>query len=746
MREPRAPALGAALIMLTALAVLELTARLIPVPHAGALLCLIIVAIAYRSGVPGGLVAALFAVTAVAVGDAAGSVLLPGAGPLAVRIAVAAVAFPGVALLVGMLRRRSGRRLEQEIAARDAALVTERRFRQLVDNLQAVVWEGDPETYAVSFVGGAAERAFGYPRGLWLGDPGFWRRLIHPEDYEAVLAACTDAARRGEDHELEYRVVTQDGETRWVRDLVRVEHARDGRPSRLCGVLVDVTARRASEIELRETKDRLRRILDQAADALFVYDPEGRIVEVNDRACERLGYAREELLAMRMADIQPEPGHLPLPDGPLDLLTHVGVHRRRDGTTFPIEVRAGVIQWRSRAVVVAIARDVSERMRLEEQLRMSQKMEAVGLLAGGIAHDFNNLLTAIKGHIEMLLLETEPGDVVRADLEEIAKAADRAAELTRQLLAFSRRQIFTPAPLDLRLLVEELHPVFERMAGDSVRLTTGGESTFPVHADRGQIEQVLLVLVSNALEAMPDGGELRVATHDQRVERGDALLRRHPYVVPGEYLVISVSDTGHGMDAATLARIFEPFYSTRTKDHAAGLGLSTAYGIVKQSDGYIIADSAPGAGTTLSVYLPRAGSALPDPATGSDPTRHRDPDRLVLVVEDEPAVRALIGRVLVKKGYAVIEAANGREALQLAGDATRPVDLLISDIVMPEMDGPELARRLADVRPGIPVLLISGYSHDAIVREGGFPPGTAFLGKPFTPSELATRVEEILSR
>jgi nitrogen-specific signal transduction histidine kinase/CheY-like chemotaxis protein len=398
-------------------------------------------------------------------------------------------------------------------------------------------------------------------------------------------------------------------------------------------------------------------------------------------------------------------------------------------------------------MVVASARDVSERIRLEQQLRMSQKMEAVGLLAGGVAHDFNNLLTAIKGHIEMLLLETEPGHVVRADLEEIAKAADRAAELTRQLLAFSRRQIFTPAPLDLGLLVRELRPVLERMAGDGVRLTTSADSTLPVHADRGQIEQVLLDLVSNALEAMPRGGELHVATQDERVDPGAPLLRRHPYVLPREYVVLSVSDAGHGMDAATLARVFEPFFTTRNKDRAAGLGLSTAYGIVKQSDGYIIADSAPGSGSTLRVYLPRAGSTLPDDhASDATAERHVDPDRLVLVVEDEPAVRSLIGRVLTKRGYAVIEAANGREALQLAADSSRPVDLLISDIVMPGMDGPELARRLATLRPGLPVLLISGYSHDAIVREGGFPPGTAFLGKPFTPSELAARVEEILDR
>ncbi len=649
----------------------------------------------------------------------------------------------GVLIVAVLLVARFRRGLAEEVAAREAALAAQRRFQQLVDNVDAVVWEGDPETYRVSFVNSGAERAFGYPVSAWLAGPGFWRRFIHPDDFDAVLQHCAEAARRGEDHTLEYRVVTASGELRWVHDQVRVETDAEGRPARLFGVMVDITSRQRGEAALRETQERLRRIIDQAADPLLVHDQDGRFVEVNRRACEVLGYTRDELLSLRVADIEVDrrPG---TPDGDGDVVTHSATYRRRDGTTFPVEVRAGRVQWDGRPMMVAIARDMSERNRLEQQLRMSQKMEAVGQLAGGVAHDFNNLLTAIKGHIELLLQETGPGHVVRSDLEAIAKAADRAAELTRQLLAFSRRQIFTPESVDLNGFVESLRPVAERMADGRVRVRTVTAASQPAHVDRAQLEQVLIILISNALEAMSDGGELTIGARDEHVDEDAELRWRHAYVQAGEYVVLYVADTGHGMDAATAARVFEPFYTTRNKGRTAGLGLSTAYGIVKQSDGYIIAESAPDRGTTFHVYLPRQGTRAERPA--HEPRSDAEPstDRLVLVVEDEPAVRSLIGRVLSKRGYVVIEAANGREALERAGESLRPVDLLISDIVMPEMDGPELARRLGETRPGLPVLLISGYSHDAIVREGAFPAGAAFLGKPFTPSELAARVEEIL--
>jgi len=389
-------------------------------------------------------------------------------------------------------------------------------------------------------------------------------------------------------------------------------------------------------------------------------------------------------------------------------------------------------------------RDITERRRLEDQIRQSQKVEAVGRLAGGIAHDFNNILTAILGTTQILENELGPDGRHRAEVEEIRRAAERAADLTRQLLAYSRRQVLAPRALDLNVVVAGLEPMLRRLIGEDVELATRlAPGVASVEADPGQLGQVIVNLAINARDAMPQGGKLVIETANAELDA--AFVRTHAGAVPGAYVQLSVSDTGIGMDEETRSHLFEPFFTTKEIGKGTGLGLATVYGIVKQSGGYIWVDTEAGRGTTFRICLPRS-SGVPEAATPRDPaTAPAGGAETILLVEDEEAVRTLTTRALTARGYTVLVAANGPDALRLAEPLAAPIHLLLTDVVMPEMSGRELTRRLTASRPGLRVLYMSGYSEEAIARHGVLDPGTAFLQKPFTPDALAWRVQEVLS-
>jgi signal transduction histidine kinase len=397
-----------------------------------------------------------------------------------------------------------------------------------------------------------------------------------------------------------------------------------------------------------------------------------------------------------------------------------------------------------RAIVIN-SRDVTERHALEEQLRQSQKMEAVGRLAGGIAHDFNNLLAVMLGYTTLTLSRADDPAAVTRNLEHIRTAAERAANLTRQLLTFSRKQVLQPRVVELGGVVSELNTMLERLIGEDVELVTDvGRAKGHVKADRGQLEQVIVNLAVNARDAMPRGGRLAIVIRDVVVD--DALAREQAGLRPGRHVRIEVSDNGMGMEPETLSRLFEPFFSTKEKGKGTGLGLATVYGIVKQSDGHIAVESAPGRGTTFRIWLPEVEEETPAVAPAAGGTAAPAGSETILLVEDEDAVRGLLHEVLAESGYKVLEASSGAEALRVSRAHGGPVDLLLADVVMPGMGGREVATVLTAERPGLRVLFASGYTAEAIARHGVLEPGTDLIHKPFTPDALLRRVRERLDR
>ncbi len=501
-------------------------------------------------------------------------------------------------------------------------------------------------------------------------------------------------------------------------------------------------------------EERLRSVVATVPDVLFSVTPDGKRVLYISPACLHVfGYAPKDVAAdpgiwyrrLSAEDVArvKAGGDRATATGEPQTLDYA--FRRPDAAVRWIETTYIPVRDEGGTVVRldGISRDVTEQRRLGDQLRMAQKMEAIGRLAGGIAHDFNNLLTVITSYSDLLLEEIGPQDPRRGDVDEIRKAAVSAAGLTRQLLAFSRQQVLEPKVLDLNAVVTSADKLVKRLLGEDIEVvTTLAPSLGAVKADPGQIEQIIVNLAVNARDAMPDGGKLTIETAN--VVMDGVYVRDHPAAKPGPYVLLAVSDTGIGMDEQTQRRIFEPFFTTKEMGKGTGLGLATVYGIVKQSGGFIWVYSELNHGTSFKIYLPRVAESV---AAATPTDQVKQPPRgteTVLLVEDAAAVRIVTRQVLDRLGYTVLEAPNGEAALHLATKHRGPIHLLLTDVVMPELGGRQLAERLTPLRPGLKVLYVSGYTDDAVVRHGVLEAGIAYLQKPFTPEILARKVREVL--
>ena len=912
------------------------------------------------------------------------------------------IAIPAVIVMVGVLKRRDERRVREAVR-----LETLEQYREIVEELDAIVWERDPETHRVTFVSRAAEEQLGYPLADWIEQPDFWVRRLHPEDRDRVLASCRDAALHDRRIVLEYRMLDKNGQPIWLREALRVitdgrgrrrvrsvvmditerrraeealraseahkaailgsaldaivgmdaegrvtefnpaaeklfgfrreemlgrelaetvippalrerhrrglaRHLETGQAAILgrriefaglrsdgtefpleitvirvekdgatafTGFLRDITERQRAEEALRESESKYRSLMEEASDGILITDLDANFLDVNPRGCEILGYTREELLGLNIRalfapeDLEKLPLRLDELRAGLPVLVERWA-RRKDGRSIPVEISARRLDAHR---LVGIYRDISERKRAEseirsalsmleatlestgdgilvvddrgriinfnqrflqmwgipteivaarddnraltyvldqlrdprgflakvrelyakpdaesfdvlefkdgrvferyskpqrisgvsvgrvwsfrdvtegrraalalrqseENLRQAQKMEAIGRLAGGVAHDFNNLLTAILGNASLMAEQLPVEDPQRQAALEIQRAAERAAGLTRQLLAFSRKQMLEMKVVDLNGTMADMHKMLDRVIGEHIELLmVPAPGLGRVRGDPGQLEQVILNLAVNARDAMPEGGKLILETSN--VEVDESFAARHPPLQTGRYVMLAVSDTGVGMDLETQAHVFEPFYTTKERGRGTGLGLSTVYGIVRQSEGHVWVYSSPGKGSTFKIYLPRVDEepAAGDPAPATPGTRRGS--ETVLLVEDEGVVRTLIRNTLQQHGYHVVEAENGNQALRLSERHRGPLHMLVTDVVMPGMSGRELAERLLNQRPGLRVLFISGYTDETIAQHGVLGPGMGFLQKPFTLLALALKVRETL--
>lgn len=506
-----------------------------------------------------------------------------------------------------------------------------------------------------------------------------------------------------------------------------------------------------SEEALRRSEGRYRSLIQSAVYGIYRSTLEGKFLDVNPALITMLGYnSAEELLALDpKQDVFFESGeHVRL----MREFSH-GMRldnvevcwKRKDGKPITVRLSGRIVtnQETSDEVLEIIAEDVTERHVLEEQFRQAQKMEAVGRLAGGVAHDFNNLLMVISGYTEVLLEQTPRNLPLYPKIEAIQQAADRAGSLTRQLLAFSRKQMLELKVVDVNTIVADMDRLLRPLIGEDIELSTRLATDLArTRADSGQIEQVIMNLVVNSKDAMPDGGKITIQTANVKLD--DDLRRQYSYICPGPYVMLSVTDTGSGMDKETQSRIFEPFFTTKEKGKGTGLGLSTVYGIIKQSGGYVFAESEVGRGTTFRIYLPRVDDAADPHSPTRDSGAATGGSETVLLVEDEESVRQLVSETLVAKGYTVLEAENGEDALKLASSHQGAIDLLITDVVMPGMSGRELSKHICASDPDTKVLYLSGYTEDAILHEGVLEAGAAFLQKPFSLQALARKVKYVL--
>ena len=639
--------------------------------------------------------------------------------------------------LVNVIRDVSERKeREEELRA------SETRFRQIAEHIKDVFWVAEPGRDRIEYVSPAFRDVWGRDPAELYETPEMWAESILPSDRERITASVDRQPEGG--WEEEYRIVRPDGEVRWIWDRAFPVRGPEGEVERIIGVAEDVTERKAME-------ERFGVLSQEITDLIFVVDARG-VVQSASASTERFGgYPLDEFVGSDALEIVHEDDRDSLRRMLQDIVAHPGAvaraeHRMvtREGEVRHVEsVGRNRLDHPAIQGVIVTARDITERIQLEERLRQSQKMEAIGRLAGGIAHDFNNLLTVIRSQTDLILMDLADDGTLGAELEAIQTAADRAAQLTSQLLAFSRDQVLRPRTVDLSVVVQGMGRLLERIIGEDVRVVYDLEQELPpVRIDPAQLEQVILNLAVNARDAMPEGGRLELSTSSEQVS--EEVADEAPGLDPGPRVVLAVSDTGVGMSEEVQARIFEPFFTTKKTGKGTGLGLAMAYGFVKQSGGTIHVRSEPGDGATFLLRFPVAEGEAEDVRSGAG-ARLGDVDvrGRVLVVEDDPDVRRVTARILERAGIevdAVEDAETGRAELEDDGAYA----LLLTDLVLPGMSGRALVDWALRERPDLRVVVMSGYDKESPGHRGDLPSEIAFIQKPFTPEALVRAVRRAL--
>jgi two-component system cell cycle sensor histidine kinase/response regulator CckA len=649
---------------------------------------------------------------------------------------------------------------EKRKRAEEALQQSEHRYRRLLESVTDYIYtvkveDGQP---AATSHGPGCEAVTGYTPEEYAADPHLWYQMIYPEDREAVTEQATRLIAGETVPPLEHRLVHKDGSLRWVRNTPVPRYDENEHLVAYDGLIADITERKQAEEEAQKSRDQLQSIFRAAPIGIGVVI-DRTATFVNQRFIEMLGYTRDELIGQNARMIYPSDEEYEwVGREKYEQIREKGIGtletrlKCKDGKIIDILLSSCPINPQDLSQGVTFtALDITERKQAEEekeklqsQLLQAQKMEAIGRLTGGIAHDFNNLLTAINGFAELAQHKLAPDDPLQDMLGYILASGQRAADLIRQLLAFSSKQIIEPKIVSLNSLITDLEAMLlRRIIGEDIQIeTTLASDLWPIKVDPAQIEQVIVNLAVNARDAMPDGGKLTIETANVVLDNND--LADQLEIQPGEYILLAVSDTGKGMSEVVLEHIFEPFFTTKERDKGTGLGLATVYGIVKQNEGDIKVYSEEDQGTTFKIYLPHAGEALQSAPRAKIKGKMPVGSETILLVEDDAQVRDLARQILAGQGYKVLETENGREALQLTDRYPDPIHLLLTDVVMPDINGRALAEQLLQTRPNLKTIFISGYTDETIAHHGVLDPEITLLQKPFSPMDLARKVREIL--
>jgi PAS domain S-box-containing protein len=624
--------------------------------------------------------------------------------------------------------------------------VLEAQYRQLVEQVPAITYMAERGAEGRwYYVSPQIKHILGFTPEEWMSDPQRWRKQVHPDDLGRALAEEQTLSQEGDRYRMEYRLRTRDGKDVWVRDeATYVRHLETGKLV-MRGLFLDITERKEAEEELRRSEQRLHATVNAAPVVLFALDLAGVFTFSAGRRLQGLGLKPGEVVGQSVFD-----RYCDYPE----ILDHV--RRALSGEEFTAIDKLPQLQliyetrWapaRDSAGypfgVIGISTDITELVQLQEQVRSMQQLEAIGRLAGGIAHDFNNLMNIVLGHAQLLSAESGLTERGKNGLGQIRRAGERAAALAHQLLAFSRKQVLQPTVLNLNEIVAGVEKMLSQVISEDIELATRlHPSLAPVKADPVQMEQVLMNLAINARDAMPHGGTLLMETNNVQLDEVEA--RRQHGCPDGPCVMLTVSDTGHGMDAETLEHVFEPFFTTKEPGKGTGMGLATVYGIVTQSGGNILVSSTLGKGTTFQIYLP-AETALAEIRVEAPVEEVAGGTETILVVEDEPNLREITRIFLEDYGYRVLEAVDVEEALQIAKTFADSIHLLLTDVIMPGMSGRQLASQILTARPEMKVVYMSGYNDDMLVHHEVLEPGVTLLQKPFDKVQLARKIRSILN-